>query len=52
MTEIERTHSPYTKALACSVVAFALAIGAFFLGYTLPSLKPVSRPSANCSRWC
>lgn len=39
MTEIERTHSPYTKALACSVVAFALAIGAFFLGYTLPSLK-------------
>jgi hypothetical protein len=39
MTEIERTQSPYTKALACSVVAFALAIGAFFLGYTLPSLK-------------
>jgi len=39
MTEIERTQSPYIKALACSAVAFALAIGAYFLGYTLPSFK-------------
>jgi hypothetical protein len=39
MTEIERTQSPYIKALACSAAAFALAIGAYFLGYTLPSFK-------------
>ena len=37
MQETNRTQSPYIKALACSAVAFALAIGALFLGYTLPS---------------
>jgi hypothetical protein len=37
MQETNRTQSPYIKALACSAVAFALAIGAQFLGYTLPS---------------
>ena len=39
MIETERTQSPYIKALACSVVAFALAVLALFLGYTLPSFK-------------
>ncbi|MBZ9656289.1 hypothetical protein [Phyllobacterium lublinensis] len=39
MIEAERTQSPYIKGLACSAVAFALAVGALFLGYTLPSLK-------------
>lgn len=39
MVETERTQSPYIKALACSAIAFALAIGALFLGYTLPSIK-------------
>lgn len=39
MTEIERTRSPYLKALACSAIAFGVAIGAYFLGYTLPSFK-------------
>ncbi len=39
MIETERTQSPYFKALACSAVAFALAVLAFFLGYTLPSFK-------------
>jgi len=39
MAEPERTQSPYMKALACSALAFLLAIGAYFLGYTLPSFK-------------
>jgi hypothetical protein len=39
MSEIDRTQSPYIKALACSGVAFALAVGGYFLGYTLPSFK-------------
>ncbi|UXN61248.1 hypothetical protein [Phyllobacterium zundukense] len=37
MQDTNRTQSPYIKALACSAVAFALAIVAQFLGYTLPS---------------
>ncbi|MDR6633308.1 putative membrane protein [Phyllobacterium sp. 1468] len=38
MQETNRTQSPYIKALACSAVAFALAVGGQFLGYSLPSL--------------
>ncbi|MEK1889019.1 MAG: hypothetical protein AAAB35_15935 [Phyllobacterium sp.] len=42
MAETERTQSPYVKALTCSAIAFVLAIGAYFLGYTLPSFKSAS----------
>jgi hypothetical protein len=42
MAESERTPSPYVKALTCSAVVFILAIGAYFLGYTLPSFKSAS----------
>ena len=42
MAEIGRTRSPYMKALACSALAFGVAITAYFLGYTLPSFKSAS----------
>lgn len=37
MTEINRTQSPYIKALACSGVALLIGLAALFLGFRLPS---------------
>lgn len=34
-----QTEMPYLKALACSVVAFTLGVGALFMGYVLPSIQ-------------
>ncbi|UGY10661.1 hypothetical protein [Phyllobacterium pellucidum] len=42
MAETERTNAPYLKALTCSAIVFVLAIGAYFLGYTLPSFTSAS----------
>ncbi|MBA8877194.1 hypothetical protein [Phyllobacterium myrsinacearum] len=34
-----QTEIPYVKALACSVVTFAIGVGALFMGYVLPSIQ-------------
>jgi len=34
-----QTEMPYLKALACSVVTFAIGVGALFMGYALPSIQ-------------
>jgi hypothetical protein len=34
-----QTEMPYVKALACSVITFALGVGALFMGYVLPSIQ-------------
>ncbi len=47
MAEIQRTQSPYVKALGCSAVAFLAAIGAYLLGYTLPSLKTAAEAASQ-----
>ncbi|QND51862.1 hypothetical protein HB779_08065 [Phyllobacterium sp. 628] len=35
----DQTQMPYVKALACSLFVCVIAVGALFMGYTLPSIQ-------------
>ncbi|MBA8899147.1 MULTISPECIES: hypothetical protein [unclassified Phyllobacterium] len=34
-----QTEIPYVKALACSIITFAVGFGALLMGYALPSIQ-------------